>query len=125
MSRRKIPGKPHKRSKAQYIALPYSMIRSPYFKALSSDAVRVMIEMHLGFHGVNNGQISFSLRQAMACLHSGSERAKRALDMLQQYEFIICHADSSFNMKSKKAREWQITFQPMPDKPPTHEWKKI
>ena len=101
------------------------MIRHPSFQALSADAVRVIIEMHLGFHGVNNGHISFSLRQAMACLHSGSEKAKRAIDMLEHYGFIICHADSSFNVKSKKAREWQITFQPMPNQLPTHEWRKI
>jgi len=124
MSRRKHPGKPHKRDKGQYVGLPYAMLRHSAFMALSSDAVRVLIQMHLGFHGMNNGQISFSTRQAMQCLQSGSERAKRALDQLQVTGFIVCHAQSSFTMKTKKAREWEITFRPMPNGPPSHLWKK-
>jgi hypothetical protein len=124
MSRRKHPGKPHKRDKSQYVGLPYAMLKDPAFMALSSDAVRVLIQMHLVFHGMNNGQISFSTRQAMQCLQSGSERAKRALDQLQVTGFIVCHAQSSFTMKTKKAREWEITFRPMPNGPPSHLWKK-
>ena len=125
MSRNKYPGKPHKRAKGQYIGLPYSMLKHPAFRALSADAVRVLIEMHLGFHGMNNGQIGFSIRQAQDCLRSGKERAVRAMNQLQEYGFIICHAQSSFNMKSKKSREWEITFQQMPNGPPSHRWKKI
>ena len=124
MGRHKHPGKPHKRDKGQYVAIPYAMIKHGSFKALSADAVRVLIEMHLGFHGYNNGQIGFSIRQAMNCLGSGSGRAKKALDKLQELQFIACHAQSSFNMKTKKAREWEITYQPMPKGPPSHLWKK-
>ena len=125
MGRNKHPGKPYKRSIGQYVGLPYSMLKHLAFRALSADAVRVLIEMHLGFHGMNNGQIGFSIRQAQDCLRSGKERAVRAMNQLQEYGFIICHAQSSFNMKSKKSREWEITFQQMPNGPPSHRWKKI
>ena len=125
MGRYKHPGKPHKRSVGQYVGLPYSMLKHPAFRALSADAVRVLIEMHIGFHGMNNGQIGFSIRQAQDCLSSGKERAVRAMNQLQEYGFIICHAQSSFSMKSKKAREWEITFQQMPSGPPSHRWKKM
>ena len=101
------------------------MLRHLTFMALSSDAVRVLIQMHLGFHGMNNGHIAFSTRQAMQCLQSGSERAKRALDQLQAAGFIVCRTQSSFTMRTKKAREWEITFQPMLNSPPSHLWKKI
>ena len=124
MSRRKHLGKPHKRDKSQFVDLPYAMLRHPTFMALSSDAVGVLIQMHLGFHGMNNGHIAFSTRQAMQCLQSGSERAKRALDQLQAAGFIVCRTQSSFTMRTKKAREWEITFQPMPNSPPFHLWKK-
>ena len=125
MKRRKHPGKPHKRDKGQFVAIPYAMIRHASFQSLSADAQCILIQMHLGFHGNNNGQIAFSTRQAMQCIHSGSERAKRALDQLQVTRFIVCHAQSSFTMKTKKAREWEITFRPMPNGPPSHLWKKI
>jgi hypothetical protein len=124
MSRRKHRGKPHKRDKGQFVAIPYAMIRHASFQSLSADARCILIQMHLGFHGYNNGQIAFSTRQAMQCIKSGSERAKRALDQLQVTGFIVCHAQSSFTMKIKKAREWEITFQPMPNRPPSHLWKK-
>ena len=124
MGKNKHPGKPHKRHRGQYIGLPYLMLKHPSFQALSSDAVRVLLQMHLGFHGINNGQIGFSVRQAQSCLKSGSERAKRAIDQLQEHGFIVCHADSCFNMKTKRAREWEITFQPMPNGVTSHKWKK-
>ena len=124
MSRRKHLGKPHKRDKGQFVGLPYAMLKDPAFMALSTDAVRALIEIHLGFHGMNNGQIAFSTRQAMQCLQSGSERAKRALDQLQVTGFIVCRAHTSFTMKTKKAREWEITFQPMPNGLASNLWKK-
>ena len=125
MAKSKHPGKPHKRSSGQYLLLPYAIIKHPSFKALSASSVRVLIEMSLGFNGNNNGQIGFSTRQAAKCLDSGQERAKRAFDQLQEYGFIVCQTQSSFNMKTKKAREWEITFQLMPSGPPYHAWKKL
>lgn len=76
MGRHKHLGKPHKRDKAQFVAIPYSMIRNPSYQALSIDARCILIQMHLGFHGHNNGEIGFSIRQAMECLGSGSYREK-------------------------------------------------
>ena len=125
MGRNKHPGKPHKRAKGQYISLPYAMLRHSAFQALSADSVRVLIQMHLGFHGHNNGRVGFSIRQAAECLHSGNGRATRAMNELQERRFIICHAQSSFNMKTKKSREWEITFREMPNGPPSHAWKKL
>ena len=101
------------------------MIKHPSFKALSASAVRVLIEMSLGFHGHNNGQIVLSTRQAAKCLGSGKGKAARALDQLQEYGFIVCQFKGSFNLKTKQASEWEITFHPMPDRPPSHAWKKI
>ena len=105
MAKSKHPGKPHKRNNGQYVAIPYSMIEHPSYKALSPDAKWVLIEMHLGFHGYNNGRVGFSIRQAAKCLHSGKGRATRAMNELQERHFIICHAQSSFNMKTKRSRE--------------------
>ena len=124
MARSKPPTKPHKRQTGQFVGLPYDMLRSRQYRALSADARAVLIDMHLGFHGHNNGAIAYSLRQAMECLHSGSERAKRAIDQLQSSRFIVCRRASSFNLKTKRAREWEITFQQLPNGGPSHAWKK-
>ena len=125
MARRKLPTKPHKRSSAQFVPVLYDMLKHPNFRRLSPDAVRVWLEMHLGYHGINNGEISFSVQQAMHCLHSGSGRASKAINALIEARFIICTRDSSFHMKTGKAREWMLTTQPTGMGAASNEWKKI
>ena len=124
MPSRKPPHKPQKRGNEQYVAIPYAWLRHPNFRRLSSDAVRVFLEMHLGFYGSNNGSVGFSVRQAAACLHSGQGRAKKALDELERLRFIECTRQSSFNVKTKTAREWRLTTQPMDKGAASNDWKK-
>ena len=64
MARAKRPIKPHKRQNGQFVGLPYDMLRSRQYSALSADARAILVDMHLGFHGYNNGEIAYSLRQA-------------------------------------------------------------
>ena len=125
MARRKLPIKPLKRSSAQFVPVTYDMLKHPNFRRLSADAVRVWLEIHRGYHGVNNGEISFSVQQAMDCLHSGSGRASKAINELIEARFIICTRDSSFNMKTRRVREWMLTTQPTGMGAASNEWKKI
>ena len=125
MARRKLRIKPLKRSSAQFVPVTYDMLKHPNFRRLSADAVRVWLEIHRGYHGVNNGEISFSVQQAMDCLHSGSGRASKAINELIEARFIICTRDSSFNMKTRRAREWMLTTQPTGMGAASNEWKKI
>ena len=125
MARRKLPTKPHKRSSTQFVPIPYDMLKHPNFRRLSPDAVRVWLEMHLGYHGMNNGEIGFSVQKAMDCLHSGSGRASKAINELIEARFIICTRDSSFHMKTGRAREWMLTTQPTGMGAASNEWKKI
>ena len=124
MARRKLQIKPHKRDKGQHVCVPYDMIKQLKFRALSADAKAVWLEIHLGFHGSNNGSIGFSVRQAAECLHSGMRRAKKAIDELIAAQFIICTRGSSFNMKTGRAREWMLTPQPTGIGAASNDWKK-
>ena len=124
MARRKLQIKPHKRDKGQHVRVLYDMIKHPNFRALSADAKSVWLEIHLGFHGSNNGTIGFSERQAAECLHSGLSRAKRAIDELIAAQFIICTRGSSFNMKTGRAGEWMLATQPMGIGATSNDWKK-
>ena len=125
MARRKLPIKPYKRSSAQFVNVPYEMLRHPNFRRLSADAVRVWLEMHLGYYGINNGEIGFSVQNAMDFLHSGSGKASKAINELIEARFIICTRDSSFHMKTGRAREWMLKTQPMGMGAAGNEWKKI
>ena len=99
MARRKLPIKPHKRSSGQFVIVLFDMLGHPNFRRLSADAVRVWLEMHLAYNGSNNGEIGFSVQNAMDCLHSGSGKASKAINELIEARFIVCTRDSSFNMK--------------------------
>ena len=125
MARRKLPIKPLKRSSAQFVPVTYDMLKHPNFRRLSTDAVRIWLEIHRGYHGVNNGEISFSVQQAMHCLHSGSGRASKAINELIKARLIICTRDSSFHMKTGRAREWMLTTQPTGMGAASNEWKKF
>ena len=125
MARRKLPIKPHKRSSGQFVIVLFAMLRHPNFRRLSADAVRVWLEMHLAYNGSNNGEIVFSVQNAMDCLHSGSGKASKAINELIEARFIVCTRDSSFNMKTRRAREWMLTTQPMGMGAASNEWKKI
>ena len=125
MARRKLPIKPHKRSSGQFVIVLFAMLRHPNFRRLSADAVRVWLEMHLAYNGSNNGEIGFSVQNAMDCLHSGSGKASKAINELIEARFIVCTRDSSFNMKTRRAREWMLTTQPLRMGAASNEWKKI
>ena len=101
------------------------MLRHPNFRRLSADAVRVWLEMHLAYNGSNNGEIGFSVQNAMDRLHSGSGKASKAINELIEARFIICTRDSSFNMKTRRAREWMLTTQPTGMGAASNEWKKF
>ena len=124
MARRKLPIKPHKRSSGQFVIVLFAMLRHPNFRRLSADAVRVWLEMHLAYNGSNNGEIGFSVQNAMDCLHSGSGKASKAINELIEARFIVCTRDSSFNMKTRRAREWMLTTQPMGMGAASNDWKK-
>jgi hypothetical protein len=87
--------------------------------------VRVWLEIHLAYNGSNNGEIGFSVQNAMDCLHSGSGKASKAINELIEARFIVCTRDSSFNMKTRRARECMLTTQPMGMGAASNEWKKI
>ncbi len=125
MARRQLLIKPHKRSSAQFVPVPYDKLKHPKIRRPSANAVRVWLEMHLGYFGINNGDIGFSVRQAAACLHGWLGRASKALDELKEANFIICMRDSSFNMKNRRSRDRKLTTQPMEIGVASNEWKKI
>ena len=104
MPRSKLPIKPHKQGRGQYVATPSEWLRHPNVRRLSSDAVRVFLEMSLGFHGHNNGQIVFSVRQAKECLHSGDGRAKRALDQFERRALLNARVNPA-SIKRQKRQE--------------------
>ena len=65
--KRKVDAKGRNKGSA-FIKLDHGLLRSDAWKHLSPDATKVLVDMWLRHNGSNNGEISYSVREARECL---------------------------------------------------------
>ena len=128
MSRRKgrrgLGVDPTGRSKHnRFIKLDHGLLNSDAWHHLSPHAFKLLIAIWARHNGQNNGQISFSRREAMGVLKCGEHRASECFDELQKKGFLRCARGSGFNVKSREARLWALTAEPVGDDPPGRDFK--
>jgi hypothetical protein len=102
----------------RFIALPHYMLRAPVWKTLPSDAKALLIEVWMRHNGMNNGEISFSVREAEEIGISRSVAA-RMFAVLIERGFLVITRDSAFSVKTKHARLWRLTMEPYRGEPGT------
>jgi hypothetical protein len=78
--RRRKPRESYER----FVALPHYMLRSPAWKTLPADAKALLIAVWERHNGMNNGEISYSVREAKeiglsksVTARMGTERSER------------------------------------------------
>jgi hypothetical protein len=71
-----------------YALLPYSMLKSPAWRSLGGNTVRVLLELHTRFHGCNNGEVFLSLEEAAELLTMSKATALAALRELVAKGFL-------------------------------------
>lgn len=120
MTAKKASGKVRRTRYTDYerwVGLPHWMLNSTAWQLLSPNAVKQLIEVWRRYNGVNNGEISYSVREAAGIgLHRN--KAGRALQELVDSGFLKVARDSSFTVKTREARLWTITALPMPNGTP-------
>jgi hypothetical protein len=116
----------------RFIQLPYWIMETPAFLALSSGATRALLFMLKRFNGVNNGKIAFGVRSGCFTRRPGTPQLEdcpilsksemgRALRELQAAGFIRCTQEATFDQK-RHTREWRLTWLPSNGQPPTKEF---
>ena len=109
----------------QYVALPYAMLKSPAWRSLSGNAVRVWFELHTRYNGGNNGAVRLSFAEAVAALHISKATAQRAFRELQEKGFIALVKQG--NWYHRQAHEWRLTTKSTHSlkgkTAPTHDWR--
>lgn len=96
----------------RWVGLQHWMLKSTAWQLLSPNAVKVLIAVWQRYNGINNGEISYSCREAEVIgLHRNT--ACRALEELVDSGFLKVARDSAFTVKSNTARLWTITALPM------------
>jgi hypothetical protein len=100
----------------QFVKIDYSLIKSEAYRTLKPAYRAIYIEICHFYNGHNNGEISFSVRQAKQNCMVGNATAMNGFKTLEERGFIICHKQSAFNLKADAskgmAREWEITAYP-------------
>jgi hypothetical protein len=99
------------------------MLKSPAWLTLSPNAKALLIDVWRRHNGVNNGEISYSVREA-AAIGLGHSAAARAFDELIERGFLRVSRESSFTFKMKKARTWILTAEKHNGEPRTRDFMR-
>jgi hypothetical protein len=105
----------------QHIRLYRWLLRSPAWGALSPNGKAVLLHVWSRHNGINNGQIVYGVRCAGE-IGVSKDQAARALAELIELGFLKIRRDSSFTLKIKETRVWQITAEPVDGRPATKEF---
>lgn len=87
------------------------MMRSPAFKALSGGALKLLLCVWRRHDGKNNGQISYSVREAVDELGCAPGTAAKWFQELIELGFLAIEKKGAFSVKTKRATEWRITLE--------------
>jgi hypothetical protein len=94
-----------------HVRLHHWMLRCEAWRTLSPNAKAILIDIWQRHNGVNNGSISFSVREAGEIGITRSAAA-RAMKELIERGFIAVTRASAFTLKTKEARLWCLTAEP-------------
>ena len=95
----------HKR----FVLFDYEQIESQAFRYLTGGALKLLIMVRKRFNGINNGHISFSIREGFGLLGYAPNTIKRYFDELVDKGFLRIKEKGSFTYKKRHATTWIIT----------------
>src|ERR1044071_5672528 len=93
----------------RHVRLYHWILETPAWRSLSANARAIYIEIASRYAGVNNGRISYSVREAADALHIGKTTAALAMGELVQQGFIVAREKGAFSLKKRHATEWRLT----------------
>jgi hypothetical protein len=95
----------------RFVALPYYMLNSEAYLSLPGDALKIYVDVAKRYNGVNNGEISYGVREA-AEIGISKTVAARMLEILAGRGFLVVTRNSDFRVKSRATRVWRLTNEP-------------
>ena len=93
----------------RFVKLEFYLLNSPAWQDLSHPARSLYVELSLRFNGINNGFISYSVREAADRLRIGKNTAAAAFQELERHGFIKARQKGAFDYKHRHATEWILT----------------
>ena len=99
------PSQKHKR----YVGFDYNLLETEAFKYLTGGAFKLLALVKKRYHGLNNGEISFSVREGRDLLGYSMNTVARYFDELVDKGFLRIKEKGSFSYKKRHATTWIIT----------------
>jgi hypothetical protein len=93
------------------VALPHYLLNCPAWKTLPSDGKALLIDVWKRHNGSNNGEISYSVREAEEIGISRSAAARMFKELVER-GFLAVARNSAFNLKTREARRWRLAAEP-------------
>lgn len=106
-----------------YVRLPHWMLKSPAWKGLNGNAIKILLHLWGRHNGANNGEIAYSVRDGEEIGLSKSN-TQRALDELVAGGFLLVVTASAFTVKNRRARTWALTAEPIGNERPTKDFMR-
>ncbi|GAK34607.1 hypothetical protein JCM17846_28930 [Iodidimonas nitroreducens] len=116
-------GKGRSKRDAPFVKLDHGLLNSEAFAHVTPQACKLLIGIWRRHDGRNNGAIPYSRREAMKLLQCGEHRAAGAFDELIDKGFIKLARNASFSLKTREAREWELTAEQCNGDPPSRDFK--
>lgn len=95
-----------------FIGIEHDLVRSQVWRDLSSNATRLLIDIWDQYNGRNNGDVPYSVAQAVQCLHCSKSTAIRTFAELREATLIERMHKGSFAAGDRKGEssKWRLTF---------------
>ena len=93
----------------RFVLFDYDQIESQAFRCLTGGALKLLIMVRKRFNGINNGHISFSVREGRDLLGYSVNTISRYFDELVDKGFLKVKEKGSFSYKKRHASTWIIT----------------
>ena len=116
-------GQSHRR----YVGYDYELLETEAFKHLGGGAFKLLTVLRKRFNGINNGDISMSVREGSQLINYSKESISKFFKELEDKGFIKVNQRGSFKYKKRHASTWYLTMEEdqQGNKPRTFKhWKK-
>jgi hypothetical protein len=107
----------------RFVVLHHWLLKSPAWRAFSPNGKAILLHIWERHNGANNGEIVYAVREAKKIGLSKSPAA-RALKEAIDLGFLRITRNASFTLKTKEARSYALTAEPINGRTATKEFMK-
>ena len=114
MARHDRKGRTRSHFAGTFVGVETGMMKSPAWRHLEGDSIKLLLDImgRTKHDGSNNGEVSYSTREAAALLGSTKNTAAKRFQQLVAHGFLAEVQKGAFSVKHRVATTWRLTLLP-------------